>query len=92
MQSPWRVDLDGESLFAKHDTHGALPVTFLYVPVTHGVHSAPSRPAKPRLHVQCVECVELDGESLFAKHGAHGALPVTFLYVPDAHAPHKAPS
>jgi len=73
--------------------HSALPAASLYVPATHAVHSPPSGPVCPALHLQSVRAslpvadVELDdGQAM------HPALPAASLYVPATHAVHSPPS
>ncbi len=60
----------------------ALPVEFLYFPVTHAAHGSPFRPVKPGLQVQAVNTVLELGDVESLGHAEHDTLPVALLYVP----------
>ncbi len=82
----------GEVELPGHAEHAALPVTLLYVPVTHVVHVPPFDPLKPALHVHAVIAVLVLGEFGLVGQFKHAALPVAFLYFPVTHSVHVVPS
>jgi hypothetical protein len=64
---------------AGHIVHTALPVELLYFPVAHSVHTPPSGPVNPTLHVHAglvTSVFELSGQDV------HAALPRVLLYFP----------
>ena len=71
--------------------HGRDPVTDLYVPAGHAVHSPPSGPVYPVLHLQSVKALLPAGELEPVGQSEHCALPVMSLYVPSTHAVQSLP-
>ena len=72
-----------------HSTHLSGPIDVLYVPATQCVHTPPSRPVEPALHVQAARVRLSGGELLFAGHASQASAP-TAEYVSAAHTPHVA--
>ena len=54
-----------------HSTHLSGPIDVLYVPATQCVHTPPSEPVEPMLHVHTLLAT---GEFEFAVHGTHKLL------------------
>jgi hypothetical protein len=74
-----------EYLPETQSAHAALPVTFLYFPATHCVHTTPSAPVNPTLHVQAVRAVLEFGELEPVGHAVQvpaTEVPVASEYVP----------
>ena len=54
-----------------HSEHGALPVDVLCFPATHCVHSPPSGPLDPLLHIQSLRELLPDGDDDRGGHRMH---------------------
>jgi hypothetical protein len=76
-----------EKLPAAQLVHGSLPVTLLYLPVTHASHTPPSGPVKPsgQRHA-AIALLEL-GDVEFSGHTVQALAPAA-EYVPARHAAH----
>jgi hypothetical protein len=68
------------------------PDTFLYVPVSHGVHVSPSFPDQPALQVQFVTLMLALGESEFVGQSLQLPAPGALFHFPATHAVHTPPS
>jgi hypothetical protein len=68
--------------------HTALPVEFLYFPVTHAEQVPPFAPVKPGLQVQAVTTVLELGEVESLGHAEHADAPTATEYVPVGHLVH----
>ena len=64
----WSVDPSGEDEKSAHLSQVALPVLFLYVPVSHIEQSPPSAPVYPALHLQAYTLLLARGEELWSWH------------------------
>ena len=83
----------GELVPAGHTEHSTAPVTDLYVPEMHAVHSTPSEAAVYEVvHVQSSSASLCIGELVCSGHVEHTPVPVTDLYVATAHGVHASPS
>ena len=83
-----------EYLPAAHSAHKALPVDALYLPGTQAVHSSPSDPVYPLLHLQLTRVplptaeYELDGHAMHAEAPASEYFPASqFVHVASDLAP-----
>jgi hypothetical protein len=80
-----QLDLDtlamGESEFTGHASHGAVPVSALYLPTEQPTHGPPFGPVKPLLHSHSVTAVPPGGALEWAGHLAHSAAPAAGEYV-----------
>jgi len=81
-----------EAALAGQAPHAALPDMVLNVPASHAVHSVPSAPVFPGLHLQSVSSPEPATELELAGHGAQLPAPVASLNSPGRHGEHAPPS
>jgi hypothetical protein len=78
---------------ATQSTHPALPVTILYLPVTHAEHVPPFAPVKPALHKQAASAVLETGAFVFesqAKHVDKALAPTVAEYVAAPQSVHAS--
>lgn len=72
--------------------HATLPVAILYLPATQAVHTPPSRPVKPTLHVQAARAELVIGELELVGHVTQVVAivaPVAVEYVPAEQSLHN---
>jgi hypothetical protein len=69
-----------------------LPIDDLYFPEAHCVHSAPSCPVQPALHLQDMITVPAGSEMELSGQFRQAELPVDDLYFPETHFVHPDPS